>query len=867
MEDVAGAVRRGSLELSAGSIETRDAEVRIRTLGRRFDQQDFEDLIVLGGRDGAELRLGDIGVVRDGFETSNFILRHEGLPAVFVEVFRGEGERVMDVAAAVQEQVANVIAPGLPEGVGIEVWNDESQAYSERVDILVKNGTLGLLLVLVALALFLQIRLALWVVVGLATAAIGVLTVMLVTDQPLHTISVFAFVLAIGIIVDDAIVMAEHIHQERQRGTPGIVAAIRGARRIKTPLTFAVLTSVAAFSPIFFIPGGNGEVWGPLPVIIVGILLISLMESLFILPNHLASLHGPEWVPSGVIDRFFARTQKAVDRALNRFIEGPLDRSVRFATEQPAVVLAGAVGSLVLSLSLLPAGIVPTTLATDVEGDFVTATLEMPDGTPLRRTYEVAIELERAGRLAVERLSRERGEDAPPLLAGSMVVVGQRPRLSGGGLNPTPTLNPQANIATIELKLISLQYRDVSTADVVRVWRDAVGFLPQVRGIAFSGDVIDLGNPVEVVLSHPDPDTLPEIATSVVTALRELAGVFDIRSDHAPGVREIQLELREEARNLGLTLEDLAAQTRGAFFGAEALKLQRGRDEVRVYVRLPTHERDAITDVEGYLVRTSSGAEVPLRRVASLAIGTSPPSIRRKDGQRIVSVTADVDETVISGGEANDILANTVLAELAATFPQLAYSFGGEAQEQLEIEGALYRGFGIAMLCIFVLLAIPLRSYTKPAIIMAIIPFGLVGVVLGHLILGLAVSAISIMGFFGLAGVVVNDSLVMMDFIDQRLRDGAPVRTAIVEGAKGRFRPILLTSVTTLLGFTPLILERAVQAQFVVPFAASIGVGILFTTVILMLLVPALNAIHLRANSRREVIEGGDEPVPARAGG
>ena len=503
-----------------------------------------------------------------------------------------------------------------------------------------------------------------------------------------------------------------------------------------------------------------------------------------------------------------------------------------------------------VTLSLVPAGIVPTTFADVVEGDFVTATLEMPDGTLAERTYEVAMELERAGRRVLERLDRDRPDGAPSLLSGVIVTVGQRPRVEGGGLDPTPTMNPEANIATVEFKLLGAQERNMSTIAVMQAWRDEVGVLPYVRGISFSGEVIDLGSPVEAVLSHPDPARLAEIADSVVDDLRSVTGVFDVRSDHAPGVGQIQLELRPEARTLGLTVEEMARQVRAAFFGVEALRLQRDREEVRVYARLPDNERDALTDVENYLIHTRSGGEVPISQAASLSMGTSPPAIRRQDGQRVVTVTADVDESVISGGEANGILENTILAQLTAANPELAYSFGGEQQQQLESLDALYRGFVLAMLAIFALLAIPLGSYGKPFIVMAIIPFGLIGVVLGHLVLGVAISAASFMGFFGLAGVVVNDSLVMIDFIDQRLREGASPKTAIVDGAKGRFRPIMLTSVTTFLGFTPLILERAIQAQFLVPFAASLGVGVMITTSILIVLVPALMAIYLRANSQ-----------------
>ena len=851
LDDVADAVRRSSLDLSAGSIDTQNAQVRVRTIGQSYDQIDFEEIIVIARKDGTVVRLGDIADVRDAFQNTDLILRHQGRPAVFVEVYRAEGEQVMDVAEAVHEHIANVITPSLPEGVGITIWNDDSQTYSERADILVRNGLMGIMLVFISLALFLEIRLALWVVAGLVTSGIGALAVMLVLDLAINTISLFAFVLAIGIIVDDAIVVAEHIHYERSRGVPGVAAAIRGTRRIKKALTFAVLTSVAAFTPLLFIPGGIGEVWSALPVIVIGMLLISLAEALLILPNHLSHLHGPEWAPSNLVDRFFVCIRDFVDRWLNRFLDGPLDGALRFSTNHPGVLVAGVIGLFVVSLSLVPAGIVPTTFAPVVEGDFITATLEMPDGTPAERTYAVAMELERAGRRVLERLDRDRPGGAPSLLSGVNVTVGQRPRVEGGGLDPTPTQNPQANIASIEFKLLSAQQRNMSTIAIVQAWREEVGILPYVRGIEFSGEVIDLGRPVEAVLSHPDPELLAEIADSVVESLRNVAGVFDVRSDHAPGVGEIQLELRPEARTLGLTVEEMARQARGAFFGVEALRMQRDREEVRVYARLPDNERDAITDVEGYLIRTRSGGEVPLSHAASMTMGRSPPTIRRQDGQRVVTVTADVDENVISGGEANDILENTILAQLTAANPELTFSFGGEQQQQLESLDALYRGFVLAMLAIFALLALSLGSYIKPFLVMSIIPFGLIGVVLGHLVLGVPMSAASFMGFFGLSGVTINDSLVMIDFIDQRRKEGAAPKTAIIEGAKGRFRPIILTSVTTFLGFTPLILERAIQAQFLVPFAASLGVGIMITTGILMLLVPALMAVYLRANSLR----------------
>ena len=857
LNDVATTIRRSSLDLSAGSIDTNESQVRVRTMGQSYDQHDFEEIVLLSRADGTVVRLGDVAEVRDGFQDLDLIVRHQGQPAVFVEVSRASGENVMSVAGAVREYIETEVAPSLPEGVGITIWNDESSVFAERAAVLIKNGLLGLLLVLIALGLFLELRLAFWVAVGLGISAVGALAVMFAFDLAIHAISLFSFVLAIGIVVDDAIVVAEHIHLERMKGTPGVVAAIRGTRRIKVPLTFAVLTTIAAFAPLLFIPGGVGQTWKALPTIVIAILVISLVESLLVLPNHLShAIHGRDWEPRTRLERSVVRIQRRVDVLLANFVQGPLHRAVTFATDRPGLTLSGAVGLLILCAGMLGAGIVPFTFATEVEGNFATATLEMPDGTTADRTFEVAQQLEAAGHRVIERLSEDRPADLPPLLAGVTTIVGQRPRIEGGGLSPNPSLNPEANVATIEFKLLDAEERRIPTGDVVQAWRDEVGILPYVRGLSISGQIYDLGNPVEAVLSHPDPERLNGIATSVVGGLQVVGGIHDIYSEITPGIPEVQLAMLPEARTLGLTLDNLAGQMRASVFGAEALRVQRGREEVRVYVRLPGEARNSITDIEDSLVRLPTGAEVPLSQVASLSFGRSPTAIHRQDGQRVVRVRADVDPAVITAGQANTILEDGILAELVAEDPDLTYTFGGEQQEQLESMNVLGPLFGIAMIVIFSLLAIPLRSYTKPFIIMAVIPFGLVGVILGHWILGVTLSSESFIGFFGLAGVVVNDSLVMLDFIDQERAEGFPTREAIIEGAKGRFRPIMLTSVTTFLGFTPLILEPAIQAQFFVPFSASIGCGILFTTAILMMLVPALTSIRLRWLEARRAARG-----------
>ena len=844
LEDVSSAVRNGSLELSAGSLETQDAQVRVRTTGKSYNQQDFEEIVVLSRDDGTLLRLGDIANVRDGFRDVDLITRYNGQRAAFVEVYRSAGEQVLEVVEAVREHLDRHVAPSLPTGVAIEIWNNDALIYEDRLNLLLKNGFLGLLLVFVSLALFLEIRLALWVATGIGISFVGALAAMLTLNVSINTVSLFAFILGVGIVVDDAIVVAEHIYAERQKGTAGVIAAIRGAQRIKRPVIFAVLTTVVAFTPLLFLPGPIGDIMGAISIILISVLLISLIESLLILPNHLSHLPGPEWEPTNFVDRFFSRIRARVDREFHRFVDGPLDRGLRLATSQPAVVIAGGVGMIILCVALVPAGIIGMILNESVEADIVTANLEMPEGTPARRTAELAKYLEEAGHRAVERLSSRRPENAGPLVVGVNLTVGVRPRPVGGSIAQEPSLKPQAHVAAVEFKLQPTERRDITSGDFLQVWREETGMVPEARSITFAADLIDLGSPVHVELSHPDPDRLGPIGEEVVASLLGFQGVFDVRSDHAASLKEIRLDLRPEARTLGLTLDGLARQVRSAFFGNEALRVQRGREDVRVYVRLPAEERDAIADVEAYLVRTSAGVEVPLSRVASARLGNSPASIQRKDGQRVVTVTADVAPDVITGGEVTAVLANRILPDLAAIHPGLTYTFGGEQQQQLESFDALGRGFALALLVIYALLAIPLGSYTKPLLIMAVIPFGIIGAILGHLIMGLDLSATSMWGIIGLSGIVVNDSLVMLDFINQRLRDGVPVQDAIIDGAKGRFRPIFITSATTFLGFTPLILERSVQAQFLIPLGVSVGFGIVFATAVLMLIVPALATVY-----------------------
>ncbi len=858
LSDVAAAVRGGTVELSAGSIDTPAERVRIRTAGRSYNQHDFENIIVLARNDGTTVRLRDIAEVRDGFAERGLVSRYNGQPAAFIEVYRTADERVLDISEAVERQLRESVAPGLPPGVQVDVWSNDADPLGARLGLLLKNGFLGLLLVVGVLTLFLEVRLAFWVATGIAVSFAGTLAVMAVLEVSINLTSLFAFILAVGIVVDDAVVVSENIAAERDRGHGGLAAAIRGTRRVKAPVTFGVLTTVAAFLPLFFVPSSVGAMAEAIPVVVISVLLLSLVESLLVLPNHLSRLSrrispgagersggGSSGPGARLVAGLHKPVRAGVNRGLERFVNGPLDRLLHIATARPGIVISAGAGILIVTIALIPAGIVGVAFTPTVEGNLVTASLEMPEGTPQARTASVAQELEDAGRRAAGRLSAGLSERAEPLLTGVAITVGGTPTTLGSAIvasDGVPESGPRAHIATVQFRLLDAQRRTITASAFQQAWREEAGEIAGYRSLSFNANLVDLGRPVLVELAHPDPVRLTAAADTVAGLLREWPGIFDVRSDQDQGVREIQIELKPGARTLGLTLDDLARQVRAAFFGEEVVRLQRGREEVRVYARLPQHERDAIADLETYRVHTPAGGTVHLGRVATARFGPSLNVIRRKDGSRTATVTADAQAPATQAATQR---LEAVLREMSAREPGLDHSFGGERREVAESMGALGRGFALALFAIYALLAIPFRSYLRPLIVMAAIPFGLVGAVLGHLLLGLEIAATSIFGFVNLSGVVVNDSIVMIDFIAERRRAGMPIREAIIGGAKARFRPVFLTSLTTFLGVAPLILEQDLQARFLIPMAASLGFGIIAATGVLMAIVPALATLQM----------------------
>jgi len=829
-------VRQGSLDLPGGSVETEGEEITIRTMGQNYTKQDFEDIVLVSQNDGTTIQLGDIARVVDGFDpNADLITRFNRENTAILNIFRTGDEQVLAIEDLIKQHLDEEVRPALPAGFGVAIWQNQASDLRSRLNLLVKNGLLGLLLVIVALSLFLAPRLAFWTSVGIFLSFIGTFIVMQYIGVSVNLLSLFGFILSIGIVVDDAIVVGENVFAEQEKGKNPLDAAIEGTKRVGIPVIFAVLTTVAAFTPLLFIAGQIGKFLGDIPTIVIIVLLLSLVEVLLILPNHLSHVKRNN-KPTNPIARGMDRARLWVAARLKVFIRGPLTNALRFVTKNYGLTIATGVALLIVSFSFVANGYIKFEFFPAVQGKLVTAQLEMPAGVTPEETSRVTATLEESGRKALADLEQEAGQR---LGDNVYVTVGQQPRANsgpdGGGF-----IANKANVAEVSFELIDPEERDVTSAQFENRWRETTGDLPGIRSLAFTANVVQVGEPVSVELSAPTPEKLDQAVAAVQDSLSRYAGVFDIKSDQAQGKQEVELRLKPAARTLGLTLGDLAQQVRAAFFGVESYRLQRGRNEVRVYVRLPDDERNALADLDDFRIRAPNGAEVPLEEVAVASLGVGPSQINRQDGRRVITVTADVDPGVTTGQEITGNLTASVLPNLQRAIPGVTYQFGGQQRQAQKAQSSLLIGFGLALFFIYALLAIPFRSYLQPFVIMSTIPFAWIGAILGHLMLGISLGLLSIFGIVGLSGVIVNDALVMLDFANEERAKGRAWSEALVRAGQARFRPILLTSLTTFLGVFPIIIEQSVQAQFLVPMAVSLGLGILFGTVVLMLIVPAL---------------------------
>ena len=852
-DQVADAVRRSSLDLPGGSVRTRRGEILLRTIGQAYRGGDYERLVLWTRSDGSRLLLGDVATVVDGFAETDQRARFDAVPAVTVSVYRSGDQSALDVAAAVRDYVDRAGA-WLPEGITLTIWQDQSQVLTDRLAIMLNNGAAGFVLVFVVLTLFLEMRLAFWVSLGIPISFLGAFTLMPGLDLSVNMVSCFAFILVLGIVVDDAIIVGENIHRHQERHADPLRGAVDGAQEIGKPVIYAVLTTVAAFLPLLFVTGAFGQMFQVVPLVVMPCLLFSLIESLGILPAHLA--HARPRDREGLWRRLQQRIAGSLTWLVRRGYEPLLEVALRWRYVTAAVGLS----TLVLTGGVALSGWTSFQFAPSIENEFMTASITMPLGTPAEATSDAVAKYEAGAARLRARLEEETGVDHFRHVA---TTIGDQPvQARGGGRvgRISADVVAAANIGEITIELAPTETRSHTSEQLGILWREEAGAVPEAVAIDLHTSLLSSGEDVDVELSGRDLDRLRAAAETLKGRLAEYAGVYAIADSIRTGKAEMRLGIRPAAETLGLTLQDLGRQVRQAFYGEEAQRIQRGRDDVRVMVRYPREQRRSLGNLENMRVRTPNGGEVPFSQVALVEPGRGFASIRRIDRSRAVNVTASVDPRIASTGELVADLRERILPEVRAEFPEVFHTFRGTQEAQQEAVSGLRVGFLLGLILIFGLLAIPLRSYAQPLIIMGAIPFGLVGAMWGHLVMGLDVTFMSLLGFVALTGVVVNDSLIMVDFINRGRRPGiesgdpkgppvdpqtAPdgLEHAIRQAGSQRFRPIVLTSLTTFAGLVPMLADGSMQAAFFIPMAVSLAFGVLFATFITLFLVPIAYAI------------------------
>jgi len=831
---VANRIRAASLDLPGGSVKAQAGEILLRTKGRRYKGHEYGDIAIISSPDGGALLLKDLAKIKDEFAETDQFARFNGQPAAMVRVYRVGDQKPTEISDLVHD-FAEAKQISLPESLNLEVWNDTSEILESRMNLLLKNAGLGLILVFLTLGFFLQVRLALWVMLGIPISFFGAILFMPALDVSINMISLFAFIMALGIVVDDAIVIGENIFEHRQKNKSHLQAAIDGAREVGIPVTFSILTSVAAFVPLLSVTGSMGKFIRVIPMVVISILLVSLVESLFVLPAHLSfgNSNGPKK------DGWIAQKRQAFVTLLESIVNGPYRRFLTLLLEYRYASLALAIAIMLLSAGLLKGGIIKFRFMPEVEGDKITANLTMPLGTPVEETARISDYMVRKAQEVVAEYDKERGSEESSLrqvfslVGGTMTLGGPHAGSGGSG----------AHLSSVSIILMPSEVRNYPASDITKRWRKEVGEIPGVESLTFRSNLMRLGANIDVALAHDDFPVLVETSARLKETLSQYPGVTDIADTYPLGKKELKLRLKPAARSLGITESELGRQIRGAFYGAEALRLQRGRNEVKVMVRFPKEERRHLLDFMSMRIRTPDGGAIPLDQAAYIEQGRGFSEINRTDRKRVINVSAAVDNTKANAEEIIANLTSTSLQDLMTDYPGLSFDLEGEEKERKDSLGSMGRGFLLALLVMYALLAIPFHSYTQPFLIMAAIPFGAAGALAGHLIMGYNLSILSLFGMVALSGVVVNDSLLLIDQTNRNRKAGMKPFEAMLAGGVRRFRPILLTSLTTFFGLSPMILETSVQARFLIPMAISLGFGIIFATGITLLLIPTLYMI------------------------
>jgi len=835
LDDVGAAIQRSSLDLPGGSVKTEGGEILLRSIGQAHRADEFAEIAVLTRRDGTSLTLGEIATIIDDFEDIDLRARFNGKPAVVVQVDRIGDEDVLDIVSQVHPWMDR-FRTTLPEGIEANIFVDASEDLNARLDVMSSNALGGLVLVVAVLALFLRFRLAMWVAAGVPISLLGAVMCFPFFGISISTLTVMAFILVIGILVDDAIVIGEAVHSHELGSESQSDAAINGTLEVYIPVFFGVMTTVAAFIPLIIVPGRMGQFFGWLGLTAIICLFFSLIESQLILPSHLA--HRRTSSKKGTSNPVVARWQGfqgAMASGLQRLGREQYGRALDRAIEWRYVTVAIAVGVVVLTVALFASGRMRYQFFPAVEGDTISVFLTMPQGVPLAQTETAVAQLQGAS----DELARQLEAEFPgvPMIHQTLATIGAHVNVNSGPPDSRVNLGG-SHLAGFIVQLSPATSRPVGAATLTSRLRNLVGVIPDAVELSYSSDTFSAGEPLNFQLQGSSVETLTLAASELRAKLATYRGVTDIADSFRSGKQEVELRLRDEARPLGLSQVDLARQVRQAFYGEEVQRLQRGRDDVKVMVRYPADERRTLGSLEEMRIRTRERIEVPFDAVAEASLGRGFASIRRTDRMRVVQVTANVDRAIVTPEKVIADIKQSIPAILAK-YPGVTYQLDGEQREQTRAMAGLVQGVVIALLLIYVLLAVPLGSYVQPLVIMSVIPFGAVGALLGHFVMGWDVVFFSVLGIVALSGVVVNASLVLVHYINQQRAKDIPLLECVRRAGIVRFRPIVLTSMTTFIGLLPIMFEPAVAARPLVPMAIALGWGVLFAAMVTLFLVPA----------------------------
>ena len=817
---VALAVQNSSFDLPGGSIRAQDGDILLRTKGQAYTGDDFANIVVTTRPDGSRVMLPQVATIKDDFEERLEYTRFNGKPAAIIEVTSVDDQNALDIAAQVKQYVEDRRAT-LPANAQLDTWGDMTHYLKGRLNMMMSNMFYGALLVFIILAMFLDLKLAFWVMMGLPVCFLGTMLIMPLEpfSMTINMLTLFAFILVLGIVVDDAIVIGESAYTEVERHGHSVDNVIRGAQKVAMPATFGVLTTIAAFIPMLMVSGPMGIIWKSIGMVVILCLAFSLVESKFILPAHLAHM---KFKKPGAPRGFFGRLKANFNDRVQHFIHHSYRNFLERCIKQRYNVVAAFIGVLILSIALVASGKVRWVFFPDIPSDFIQVQLEMDEGSSEENTLKVVQSIEEALYKMNDKMEKDNGYQ---VVKHSFINMSSR------------------TSAFIFAELTKGEDREVDGVTIAAAWREQLPELLSVKKLSFNASTNDAGGDISFRLTSSDLDELSAASKELKQKLASYEGVYDIADNFSSGSHEIRLKIRPEAEALGLTLSDLARQVRYGFYGYEAQRILRNKEEIKVMVRYPLEQRRTVGYLENMLIRTPTGTSVPFSTVAQIEKGESYASITRVDGKRAITITANANKNIVEPSKVVQEIQNDYLPQLQAKYPKIQTALdGGSLDEQNAMVGLL-QGFFFALFTIYALMAIPLKSYSQPLIIMSVIPFGIIGALFGHLIQGLAMSVLSLCGIVALAGVVVNDSLILVDFVNRAREQGQSVRQAAVDSGCYRFRAIILTSLTTFVGLVPIILERSLQAQIVIPMATSLAFGILFSTVVTLILVPLLYII------------------------